>query len=170
MSLFVALGVGLGFVLMTIPNVELISTTIFISGYILGIREGIIVGILTEGLYSLLNPMGMAAPPLFIALVFAMGCTGLLGGLYRKIQFKNKPLFHLGFGLAGLAATVNFSLWTTFSYVLIIGLTFNNLLTALKSGIVFSALHIVSNTIIFSTIVPLLIEKVRDTQSNELDS
>jgi len=67
-AIFCALAVGMGFSLMLIPNVELITVIVFISGLYLGIGWGTIVGGTAIFIYSGLNPMGsgLAFPPLFV--------------------------------------------------------------------------------------------------------
>jgi uncharacterized membrane protein len=128
MGIFVALGLTLGFALIHIPNVELITATIFISGYLLGIKEGIVVGLLTETLFSLMNPFGVAAFPLFVAQVFSMSLVGCTGGMLAK-QKKNKTLiYHIQLGLTG-----------------------------------FYLLHILSNTVIFVSIIPVLLNRASKT-------
>ena len=45
-AILVALGVGLGYVLAWIPNVELVSFTAVLAGFMLGMKWGIIDGAL----------------------------------------------------------------------------------------------------------------------------
>ena len=158
MGIFIALGVSLGFALITIPNVELITATIFISGYLLGIKEGIVVGLLTEALYSLLNPLGMAAPPLFIAQVLSMGITGFTGGILAKQKSRRSGIvYYFQLGLTGFLTTTIFALLTTVSFVLFINFSLNKLVASFIYGLGFYIAHILTNTIIFFTLVPTII-------------
>ncbi len=164
MGVFIALGVSLGFALINIPNVELVTATIFISGFLLGVKEGIVVGLLTEALYSLLNPFGMAAPPLFIAQVLSMGIAGFLGGILAKQKSRRSGMaYYLQLGLAGFLTTAIFALLTTLSFVLLINFSLNKLAGSFIYGLGFYIVHIVTNTIIFLTLVPTIINVAEKT-------
>ena len=156
-GLFTALGVTLGFIFCHIPNVELLTATIFISGFIMGIKEGLMVGIFSESIYSIFNPMGVAFPPLFIAQVLAMSLTGALGGLFKKWKFQSTVTFHLTLGLSGFFTTFIFAVLTTLSFTLFIKFSWKNLLGSFVFGLGFYITHLLTNTIIFLTIVPLIL-------------
>ena len=158
LGVFTALGVAMAYAFITIPNVELVTTTVFISGFVLGIREGFLVGLLTETIYSLFNPYGMAAPPLFAAQVISMGITGILGGVLGKYNYSSRRMYCLTFGLAGFLATLIFAILTTLSFISFMGLSLQKLMGSLIYGLLFYATHMISNTIIFMTIVPLLLK------------
>ena len=160
---FTALGVALGFALFNIPNIELVSATIFISGYILGARSGAITGLLTESFFSIFNPLGMAAPPLFIAQVVSMILIGLGGAFVRNLRIKQWQV-PIATGSAGFLLTSVFSVLTTLSFVFFIGLDKTGRVAAIISGLGFYTLHIVFNTIIFSTIVPVIITTALKTR------
>jgi len=158
LGVFVSLGVTLGYGFSYIPNIELVTATVFISGFLLGIRAGFLVGLLTESIYSLFNPYGAAAPPLFIAQVVSMSITGMMGGIIGKgnMGFKKRDL--IIFGLAGLVSTLIFASLTTLSFLIFTGLSLKKLLGI---GLGFYITHIVSNTIIFILIVPLILKVLR---------
>ena len=160
MSLFIAMGVTFGFSLVHIPNIEMMTATIFISGYLLGIKEGLLVGILAEALFSLLNPLGMAAPPLFAAQTISMGLTGVCGGLFNKISIikPNTWQHYLGFGFAGSLLTLIFATFTNFGYTLTIGFSWDKFLAGFIAGFPFIVIHIVSNTAIFTLLLPSLLQ------------
>lgn len=157
MGLFVALGLSLGFFLLHIPNVEMVTAMVFISGHLMGIKEGIIVGFLTETLYSLLNPLGAAAPPLLIAQVISMCFTGYLGGIMGVGKYPINSLHYFRLGFAGFLSTAIFAILTTSSFVILMGLSFRELVGSFIYGLGFYALHIISNMLIFISIVPLLL-------------
>lgn len=161
LGVFVSLGVTLGYGFSYIPNIELVTATVFISGFLLGIRAGFLVGLLTESIYSLFNPYGAAAPPLFIAQVVSMSITGMMGGIIGKgnMGFKKRDL--ITFGLAGLISTVIFASLTTLSFLIFTGLSLKKLLGSFIYGLGFYITHIVSNTIIFILIVPLILNVLR---------
>jgi hypothetical protein len=156
-ALFIAAGVALGFALASIPNVELVTTTIFTAGYVLGVRTGLVVGIMTEGLYSFLSPYGMAAPPLFIAQITGMAMAGLAGGLFRRSP-SPRPV---ALAATGFFLTLNFAIITTAAYALFMNFTRESLWVSLGSGIVFYITHLISNTLIFLIIMPPLLRSLR---------
>lgn len=160
MSLFIALGVSLGFALIHVPNVELVTATIFIAGYLMGIKEGLIIGALTETLYSLLNPLGLASPPLLIAQVISMSLAGGLGGILGKQKSHTRVLYHIQLALAGLFSTLVFAVLTTLSFVLLLGLSANKLIGSFIYGLGFYVIHLLSNTLIFLILVPLLLNGI----------
>jgi len=154
---FIAIGVGLGFSFASVPNVEMVTATIFIAGYFLGVKRGILVGILTEALYSGLNPYGMAAPPLFLAQIFSMAIAGAVGGFIGQFKMEKKPAHCLFFGFLGFLLTVQFAVLTTLSFVFLIDLSWKKILGSFLFGIYFYAMHVLANFIIFTFIVPVFI-------------
>ncbi|MGD1049199.1 MAG: hypothetical protein ABR899_10675, partial [Candidatus Krumholzibacteriaceae bacterium] len=80
-ALFIALSVALGFLLSEIPNVELMTLTVFVSGVFCGARLGGLVGGLSILFYSLLPPLGPAPAPLLAAPVLGYVVTRVAGGL-----------------------------------------------------------------------------------------
>ena len=85
-SIFCALAIGMGFSLMLVPNIELITVIVFMSGLMLGLRWGALVGGTAIFIYSGLNPMGsgLSFPPLFFMQILGMAITGFTGGLFRS--------------------------------------------------------------------------------------
>ena len=66
-AIFAALAVALGLLFLSVPNLELVTATFFLAGYFLGRRNGITAAVLGEFTFSLLNPLGIASPPLMAA-------------------------------------------------------------------------------------------------------
>ena len=154
---FIAMGVVLGYALIAVPNVELVTATIFIAGFTLGIKEGLLVGLITEAIYTLFNPIGVAMPSIMLGQVISMGLTGVLGGMLGKYLLRRDILYYILMGSAGFIATLLFAILTTIGYVISIGFTFQILLGSILSGLGFYITHMASNTIIFITVVPLLL-------------
>ena len=150
-----AVSAALGFALMPMPNIELLSASIFLSGLLLGPLRGFAVGIAAEFIYTLLNPMGISFPPMMIAQIACMGVTGISGGLLGKLTLKHKILKKgFVFGSAGLLLTLNYQFWVNFSvYYFAVWDIEGAFFPYLISGILFSLMHLVSNTIIFTLIV-----------------
>ena len=87
--MFAALAVALGYTLMLIPNVELITVVVFLSGLTLGIKWGMFVGGLSEFIFSAMNPLGsgLIFPPLIAAQISSMIFIGFAGGILRPFLF-----------------------------------------------------------------------------------
>jgi len=148
-AVLVALAVALGFGLAHVPNVELITLVVFISGHLLGARIGMVVGAVSMGLFTVLNPMGMPVIPLALAQVTAMALIGLLGG--RTHTWVRRPPSWVRMALCGLAATVFYDLMTNLVMALSLGML-GQLARVLIAGLTFSVLHMISNTIIFAAV------------------
>jgi len=158
LSLFIALGVTLGFALMSVPNVELVTATVFIAGAVSGIRGGAFVGAAAEGIFSLLHPLGAPSPPLWIAQVASMAVTGAVGGLFFESRLPLSSSGRIWIGAAGFFCTLNFALLTTLAYALTVSFSIRQILASLVFGIGFYAVHLFSNTAIFLTVVPAVLK------------
>lgn len=90
-AIFIALALGLKFALIILPNVEPLTVTFFLAGYMLGPLSGLITGGIGEFLYSFFNPYGAASPPLLMAQVLCMSLSGLAGGWVRRLSSKRTP-------------------------------------------------------------------------------
>lgn len=158
--MFIALGVTLGYSLSTVPNIELVTATIFIAGYMTGWKYGAVIGFVTESIYAAVNPFGIASPPLFASMVLAMVITGISGGIFSRISASRPAVRHVQTGIAGAALSLNFAIMTTLGYVLFMGLSADQFLPSFLTGIGFYLTHIISNFIIFLVIVPMLIQLI----------
>ena len=85
MANFIAIGVALGYILAFLPNIELVTLVIFLSGYTLGWKSGLFVGFSTEFIYSNFNLYGPAPLHVLTAQVIAMAVAGVAGGLCSTI-------------------------------------------------------------------------------------
>jgi len=158
MSILTALGVALGFALAAIPNVELVTSTIFLSGMILGKARGTAVGVLTEGLYSILSPYGTAPLPMLAAQCTAMGIAGFAGGLLGSFLARPKGFRFILLGLCGFACTLIFAWLTTAAYMAMSGSGAAGLAAGLVQGFGFYAAHLVSNTLFFMILIPVVLQ------------
>ncbi len=157
MAILIALGVALGYALVEVPNVELITATVFIGGYMLGKMKGMVIGFITEALFSLFNPYGASPPPLFVAQVLSMTLTGFLGGWMQKKHVFWKP-WH--FGLAGLLSTALFAVLTTLSFIWTAHIPWAQIPQSFLFGLGFYILHLVSNGLIFLLLVPVIVKSL----------
>ena len=85
-ALMVALCVAVGYLMIPIPNVELLSAAVFTCGVLSGSRRGALVGATTMLLFAGLNPMGISPPPMYVAQVLGMTGMGAAGGVLRGIR------------------------------------------------------------------------------------
>jgi len=162
-----AVCVVLGYIFIAVPNLEMITAGIFISGVLLGPGYGIIIGCIAETIFSLFNPMGAPLPPVLAAQTVSMALVGLAGGLCSRIFinvdfFKRSNLLkHFLLAFLGITLTLVFDLLTNLSFVYIAGITGKPLFLYLLAGLAFSVFHIASNTLIFTLIVPIIITRLR---------
>jgi hypothetical protein len=157
MALFVAVAVSLNYLLIYIPNVKLFNFVVFTSGYLLGVWEGVIVGTMAMFIYTTFNPynLGMFPPlPLVAAQVLSMATIGAVGGLVFKFHLLNSSRVSSYFLMATLAIvfTLFYDLLTTLSSAFLFG----KLLPTLILGIPFTLVSLISNTVAFVVLTPLL--------------
>jgi uncharacterized membrane protein len=159
-ALFVALGVAMGYA-HVVPNIELVTATIFIGGFLLGIKEGAFIGTAAEGIYSLFNPYGAPSLPLWLAQVISMAIAGSFGGILgKKISLIDKKQIPT-IGMAGFLITLNFDVLTTLSFVFTMAFTLKQIVGSFVFGLSFYLTHIISNTVIFFTLVPVILNALR---------
>ena len=158
LSMFTALGVTLGYALMSVPNVELVTATVFIAGAVLGASGGALVGAAAEGIFSLFHPLGAPSPPLWIAQVLSMTVTGAAGGLFFESGSPLTQSKRVRIGIAGFLCTLNFAVLTTLAYSLTVSFSMKQILASLVFGVGFYVLHLTSNTVIFFTVVPAVLK------------
>jgi len=172
-STFSALAVVLGYALAYVINIELFTLMIFLGGFILGKRDGLIVGFFSSFIYCFFNPVGPPASLLFFAFqLYHYSLTGFLGGLSSD-YLKKKDFFKLSedlyvfpmmvrFGLIGALITVNFQV---FSYLIdallfFLGGNLGGFSSYFLSGIPLSITHIIGNTLGFIFLLPGLIQLI----------
>lgn len=169
-AMFSALAIGLGYALMMVPNVELMTLIIFISGIMLGVRWGMLIGGFSEAIFSIANPFGsgLVFPPLLIAQILSMVIVGLTGGVFRRAFLRNhfSPL-RIGLaGFLGFALTFIFDSLTTLSYPVVIGYDSIQTWGIYLSGIGFTILHQVSNMMVFAIGIPLIMKYLVNEDHN----
>lgn len=169
-SIFSALAIVLGYLLAYIPNIELFTLTIFLSGFILGKRDGMIVGFLSSLIFCFFNPLSASPLPLLTFQLFHYSLTGLLGGLISSLN-KKKQIFRINedlykfsimiiFGSIGAIITLNFQVIATLIHFLSFYGPGGEFLPVFISGIGFTVVHIIGNTLGFIFILPGLIQLI----------
>ena len=170
-STFSALAIVLGYLLAYIPNIELFTLTIFLSGFILGKRDGMIIGFLSSFIFCFFNPLGASPLPLLTFQLIHYSITGLIGALtsdllQKKVSFElNDDLYNLTviiiFGVIGALITVSFQFFSSLVDVLSYFGTVDEFLPYFLTGIIFTAVHIIGNSLGFIFILPGLIQLIK---------
>lgn len=155
MALFAGTTVGLGYLLISIPNVEAVTLMLFISGYTLGMVNGIMVAVVASTIYFGFNPQGGMYPPLLIAQIIGMSLAPVLGFLLKSLKSNlNRWEIASLLGLSAIICTAFYDLLTNIAYPLSTGMGVKGIIGFIIAGIPFSALHILSNTLIFLFVIP----------------
>lgn len=151
-----ALALGLGYLLSPIPNIELMSLTLFAAGYFLGIPLGGVIGMLAFFLYSVLNPYGIAPPILLVSQVLGGAIIGAGGGITKLFWKRLSPVFRVLVAAgAGAVLTLIYDILTNIGGF--IAYTSKTTIWAyLVGGMVFAIAHIASNTAIFAVLFPVV--------------
>ncbi|MFQ6605001.1 MAG: hypothetical protein ACE5D8_05530 [Fidelibacterota bacterium] len=160
-ALFSAVAIGGGFGLVFIPNIEVISVIVFLSGVTLGVRWGFIVGVVSETVFSVMNPLGsgLLFPPLLVAQITGFAIIGITGGLTRRLFWHTgfSPSRRLQAGVFGVLLTFVYDTLTTLSYPVSVGMDWQSTTGVYLTGMALVFIHILSNFFVFSLAVPLVI-------------
>lgn len=159
-GIFTGLSVALGYLLVFVPNVELISASIFASGWLFGASAGTMVGALSFAIFSTFNPLGASLPPLMLAQVLGGMMMGAAGGLLRSIM-PGIPVVVRGIllGIGGGLLTLVYDVITNIGGFIAFT-TEKTFVAYLLTGIAFSLLHIFSNTLVFSMLLFPILNRV----------
>lgn len=167
-GIFIALFLGLGYIFLYVPNVEFISLIAWLAAFWLGLPAGLLVAVVGEAIFSVMNPMGssLAYPPLFAAQIMAFAVIAVAGGINRYfVEFFKHGARVLTMGVAavnGLMVTVVYDSLTTLAFPVASGFSMEQTIATVIVGIPFMMLHIVSNTIIFALLIPILIPRAAE--------
>ncbi len=156
-AIFAAMAIGLGFMFMLVPNLEFISVTVFLAGLTLGIPYGAMVGGTAILIYSGMNPLGSGL--IYLTLLFgqivAMAGIGIAGAFSVKFikNLSTKMMAVIAGGL-GFGCSLWYDGITTLAYPISAGYNWDETISYAISGLLFTSMHLVSNTVIFSVVVP----------------
>lgn len=164
-GIFSGLAYAGGFLFIAVPNVEIFTAAIFLSGVLLGPRNGLVVGVVGATLYAIFNPFGVSPAPLFVAQVFSRAIIGLVGGILRSLLDFDKVSWYNAFwlGLVGLLLTWGYDLLADLSFFLVSGFSLQQIKIALFGALPFYLVHGVVNTAIFALVLPSLIRRMLKT-------
>lgn len=147
-GVFAALAFGINTPFLAIPNIELFSFSLFLSGLYLGKTGGAATALVAGLIFVFFNPNG-AQPILAIGMVQLFGFLlfGFCGGLVRPWILKkdNVKLTIAVLLVSGMVLTLWYDLTTNLAFAYIFGPFW----PAFIAGLGFGIIHSVSNTIIF---------------------
>jgi len=157
-GVFSALAFGVNAPFLAIPNVELFSLALFLSGAFLGLFEGIAVSLVAGVIFIFFNPNG----PQTILVVgftqlFGFFLFGLLGGILRRFLIGKTSGMRKALLLIFVGASL--TLWYDLTTNLVFALLFGPFWPTMIGGLSFALVHIISNTVIFG-MSSLAIERI----------
>ena len=165
---FTALAIVLGYAMAYIPNIEVFTLMIFLSGFIMSKKEGAIIGLLSASIFTFFNPLGPSPPPLFIYQLVHYSLTGITGGLTKDFMlnrkfFKPKEDLYVYqvmviFGIIGGILTFLFDILSTLFGGFTVSTSIDYFIATYLFGIVFTTIHLIGNTLVFVFLLPGLIQ------------
>jgi uncharacterized membrane protein len=164
-TIFTSLALGFGYLFAYIPNLELVSPTVFLSGILFGLRTGTLVGMLTFFIFGLINPMGMSPVPLLIAQVLVGTFLGLLGGLCHKKKW-NKAHIILPLGI--LITLISDILTTSAGFLFFP--TKESFFAYFVLGLPFVIWHVFTQGIIYGFVLTPTIQKIQKRRFNVINT
>jgi hypothetical protein len=163
LGVFTALVAALGFLLAGVPNVELMTLGAFVSGALLGAIRGAIVGAAAMGIYSSLNPYGIAPPPVFATQVAGLALVGAAGGALRErvTGRRTGTVAAVALGaVLGFGLTLLYDVLTNLGTAWSLG-AYRDPRPILWGGLAFAVWHMVGNAVIFAACAPPLFAALR---------
>lgn len=168
LGVFTALCVVLGYALVYLPNIELFCLSIFLSGFIMGKKDGALVGLMSSFIFCFFNPIGASPLPLLAFQLSFYSLDGMTGGLTRDL-IQNKKFFKpeedlytfpimILFGVIGATITFIFDIFSTIILALSVFGTMDAFLPSYIMGFPFTTVHLIGNTLSFVFILPGLIQ------------
>ena len=165
---FTALSIVLGYAMAYIPNIEVFTLMIFLSGFIMSKKEGAIIGLLSASIFTFFNPFGPSPPPLFIYQLVHYSLTGISGGLAKNFMlnrkfFKPKEDLYVYqvmviFGVIGGILTFLFDILSTLFGGFTVSTSIDYFIASYLFGIVFTTVHLIGNILVFIFLLPGLIQ------------
>jgi len=156
-GLFAALALALNFPLLGVPNVELISFCLFVSGMYLGYWGGFVTPLIAGFIFVFFNPNGPSTMILIaIAQIIGFILFGLAGAIFGKNIIRNKNR------IVGITFCAAIGVVFTFIYDVLtnaaVAITFGPFWTTMLSGVAFSLWHMMTNGLIFGFAEPLVVK------------
>ncbi|MBE0525939.1 hypothetical protein E4H12_00365 [Candidatus Thorarchaeota archaeon] len=165
-GIMTALALVGNYALVAVPNLELGSTILFVTAYIFGGQMAIWSTLIMSVLFGVINPWGGFIPQIWISQVIGWFYIVTIGSIMGRQGSSGNQLEPRKWELAitGAFVTFIFEQITNFGYSITFGVPF---VLAVTAAIPFTIVHIISNTVIFSQVVPILNSALR-TQLKDL--
>lgn len=170
-GMFVALILASNFALAGLPNVKFFDLLVFVAGFTLGFRRGMTVAVVAWVVYDVANPWGPAGAALLLTEIGSEFVYAVAGGIMGRLVPADKV--SLGPSRNSIILTV-IALMTTFAYDLATNVYTGWAWAGITGGhdyshwigvalfgpgaLLFMALHIGSNLVLFPVFGPLLIQ------------
>jgi hypothetical protein len=153
--LLTALVYAAGEALAGVPNVEVITLLVFVSGFLLGPWWGAVVGGAGMGAHSLFNALGTAAPPVWVTQVLCYAFTGFCGAWIgpRIAALGTRTAQSLASAAAGIALVVFYQLAVNVASFVAFA-AHVPLWTYVWGGLAFAAIQVVWNAALFFVTLP----------------
>jgi hypothetical protein len=154
-AIMTALALVGNYALVAIPNLELGSTVLFVTAYIFGAHMAIWSTLIMSLLFGVINPWGAFIPQIWISQIIGWFYIITLGAIMGRCGNDGKRLEPRKWELAltGAVATLIFEQVTNLGYSATFNIPF---FVAVTAAIPFTLVHLISNAVIFSQVVPML--------------
>ncbi len=158
-ALFSSTAIALGYALVALPNIELVTAILFLSGMMLGWKRGLYVAVITYLVFSIFNPFGFPNPLLLLAQITGAVISVIAGWLSLKF---NNLIYYI---TAGFIVTLLYDILTNVAGYLIF-VSKQTFIAYIIGGLSFSLIHIVSNMLVFTILLyPLRNELLKFKQT-----
>jgi energy-coupling factor transport system substrate-specific component len=154
-AIMAALALVGNYILVAIPNVELGTTILFVTAYIFGFAIAASTAIIMSIIFSVINPWGAFIPQIWISQVLGwlfVTATGAIMGDERPKE-EVVPKGDAGLFVIGAFLTAFFDLVSNLGYSWAFYIPYE---IAVITGFPFMIVHIFSNAVLFSLVVPRL--------------
>ncbi|MGD9396473.1 MAG: ECF transporter S component [Candidatus Thorarchaeota archaeon] len=160
-AIMTALALVGNYALVAVPNLELGSTVLFVTAYIFGAPMAIWATLIMSLLFGIINPWGAFIPQIWVSQVIGWFYIVIIGSIMGKQGPQRKRLEPRKWELAltGAFVTFIFEQVTNLGYSVTFGVPF---FLAVTAAIPFTLIHIISNAVIFSQVIPMLDTTLRE--------
>jgi hypothetical protein len=160
-AIMTALALVGNYALVAVPNLELGSTVLFVTAYIFGAPMAIWATLIMSLLFGIINPWGAFIPQIWVSQVIGWFYIVTIGSIMGRQDIGGKRFEPRKWELAltGAVVTFIFEQVTNLGYSVTFGVPF---FLAVSAAIPFTIIHIISNAVIFSQVIPMLDTTLRE--------
>ncbi|MHA2153327.1 MAG: ECF transporter S component [Candidatus Thorarchaeota archaeon] len=152
-AIMTALALVGNYALVSIPNLELGSSILFVTAYIFGAQMAIWSTLIMSLLFGVINPWGGFIPQIWVSQVVGWFYIVAVGSIMGRAGQNRLEPRKWELAITGAFVTFIFEQVTNLGYSTTFGVPF---IFAVTAAIPFTIIHILSNAIIFSQVVPML--------------